>query len=81
MNHKGTVRIGGKSYPVEVVNGERFIDGKTVDEFMKSLSVDEVMDMAQIGHAALKDEKAGTVGEQPRKYQSMSDALHGSRVN
>lgn len=72
--NKGTVTIDGKTYNCEVVNGERFIDGKTVDEFMKSLPTDTIQRLAQVGEKALIDEKQ-CKKNQENGYQEMLSEL------
>jgi len=56
----GAVDINGKKYNVEVRNGERFIDGKTVEEFMKTLDENTVQRAARVGRMAIKDELGST---------------------
>lgn len=41
---KGKITISGKVYECEVRNGVRYVDGKTVPEFAKTLSPSELMD-------------------------------------
>lgn len=57
--HKGEVWIDGVKYSCEVKNGERFIDGKTIDEFYKSLPIDTICRLAKIGLTAYKDKLTG----------------------
>lgn len=65
---KGKVNIDGIEYDVEVKNGERFIDGKTIDEFIKILSENQLLRAANVGIMALKDEKKG-IKPAKGKYQ------------
>lgn len=55
----GRVRILGKIYACTVINGERFIDGKTVEKFMQTLPLETVAQFAVLGCIALSDEKQG----------------------
>lgn len=50
---KGKITISGKVYECEVRNGVRYIDGKTVPEFAKTLSPSELMDLAIVGAMAV----------------------------
>lgn len=59
--HKGEIWIDGKKYSCEVINGERFIDGKTVNEFMRALPVETLVRLAKVGKKALQDEKQGNL--------------------
>lgn len=55
--YKGKISIAGKEYTCEVINGVRFIDGMTVFEFMKRLSTLELIELYEVGYAALEAEK------------------------
>lgn len=77
---KGTVRIEGKTYSCEVINGERFIDGKPIDEFMETLHPQTVEDMAVIGKHALIQERENLPFIEGQ-LQDMADSLHKRRVN
>jgi hypothetical protein len=55
----GKIRIGKNEYTIEVKNGIRCIDGKTVKEFMKTLDKVGIERMAKVGAMALDDEKKG----------------------
>lgn len=57
--YKGVVRIAGKEYPCEVIDGVRYIDGVTVWEFMKRLDSTTIGNLAKIGKTAVEFEKAG----------------------
>jgi hypothetical protein len=37
MSSKAKIKIGSKEYEVQVLNGEPYINGMTVDEFTKTL--------------------------------------------
>lgn len=65
----GTVSIHGKEYPVAVINGERFINGKTVDEFLASISSDAQDDMAIIGFKLMR-------GDTMESIQTEADLLY-----
>jgi hypothetical protein len=65
--YKSKIILNDKEYDVEVKNGVRFIDGKTVDEFMKGLDTITLLEFAEVGKIALADEKNGTT----RSYQNM----------
>ena len=72
------ITINGKKYQTEVISGKRYIDGKTVDEFLESLDGFSIADLALIGKQALVDEKRGT---KPRKYQKIAKDEHLKRNN
>lgn len=65
---KGKIVFEGKSYECEVINGERFIEGKTVHEFFKTLSPSQQIKFARIGKMALEDEARG-IKPPKNKYQ------------
>ena len=69
--YKGRVQIGKKFYDVEVKNGERFIDGKTIYEFMETLNEDDLLRMAVVGKMAINDERIG-IKPPKGKYQYYS---------
>lgn len=41
--YKGKLTLGNKEYECEVIDGVRYIDGKTVDEFYNELPIEEVI--------------------------------------
>lgn len=45
----GKVTIAGQEYDCEVKDGIRYIDGKTVDVFMQSLTVSNLCNLAIVG--------------------------------
>ncbi len=49
--------IDGRKINCAVVNGVRYIDGKTVDEFLKTCNPDEVALLVSIGKRALAKER------------------------
>lgn len=49
---KGKISIGGKTYECEVIDGIRYVDGKTIDEFMDTISIEDVMNLAIVGSSA-----------------------------
>jgi hypothetical protein len=55
--YTGQVSIGDKNYDCEVIDGVRYIDGKTVDEFYNTLPVEEIIKLAMVGVAAIENEK------------------------
>lgn len=57
--HKGQIKIGNNSYQVEVIDGIRYVDGKTIDEFFDTLPIEDVMKFYHIGKQAIEDEKDG----------------------
>jgi len=77
--YKGTVMIGGKPIECEVKNGVPYIDGKTVDEFMKTLTPEQIMQFAVVGKAVVEDKIDG-VGK-PRSPQKMLNEFHQAKNN
>ena len=75
---EGKVKISGKEYPVAVIKGARYIDGKTPEEFLKTLSPREQAAFFVIGMTALKDEAKK---EKPivDKYQNMVNQMTEGR--
>lgn len=67
-----TITISGKTYNVEIKNGIRFIDGKNIDDFINSLPLESVIEMAKVGHATLKGEN---------NPQKMANELHQMKHN
>ena len=53
--YKGIVKINGKPMAVYVVDGVRYIDGKTVDKFYESLDEETKIIFANKGLNALKE--------------------------
>ncbi len=78
--HSGTATIAGKKYPCEVnKDGVPFIDGKTVDEFMKTLTPDELVQCAMVGGFVMDD--VINKDTKPRSPQRMMNELHQSKNN
>lgn len=46
---KGKITIGGKTYECEVIDGIRYVDGKTIDEFMRTLPIEDIINVAMAG--------------------------------
>ncbi len=65
------VTIGKKEYEVEIKEGISYIDGQTVDKFIKKLSKDDILRMAKVGRIVIDDERKG-VTPPPMKYQFYS---------
>lgn len=57
--YKGQICIAGRTYECEVINGVRYIDGKTVEEFYQSLDPITRMKFALLGAAVIDCEKQG----------------------
>jgi len=72
------IKLNGKEYPVKIIAGQRYIDGKPVDEFMKTLDIFTIWELSQVGQQALVDEKKGTKN---RSYQKMMDIFHIKKQN
>jgi len=74
---KSKITIAGKTYRVEINNGERFIDGWTVEQFMEKLGAEAIEQCAIVGHRALQDEINGTA----TNLQDLANALHSEKAN
>ncbi len=71
--NKTYITINGKKYPVRVIAGIRYINDKTIDEFLEGLDPITICELAEVGYQAVIDEKRGT---KPRKYQKMMDCSY-----
>lgn len=76
--YKGTLAVDGKTYKVEVIDGIRYIDGKTVDMFLLTLPFDALIDMAVVGVQATKDKISST---KEQSYQDIANKESGKRNN
>jgi len=54
-----TITISGKEYPVEVRDGEPYVDGKTVDEFMDMLPLADLGRAAKLGLRIMQEPLTG----------------------
>ncbi len=70
---KSHITLNGKKYPVEIVAGERFIDNKTVSEFVEELDPITICELAEVGYQAVIDEINET---KPKGYQKMMDRAY-----
>lgn len=77
MERKGTVIINGKEVDVAVINGVRYIDGKTVEDYMKTMDESTLLDYMQVGMAVAQD--AGK--DKQRSPQAMMNELHQKKFN
>lgn len=76
--YKAEIKLNGKTHTVEVIAGQRYIDGKTIEEFIKTVDIVTLQELAIVGKQALVDEKRGT---KPRKYQKIMDCFHIQKNN
>jgi hypothetical protein len=53
---KGRFYFDGKYYNCEVIDGIRYIEGKTVDEFMGTVTDEQNARIARVGKMAIEDE-------------------------
>ncbi len=65
---KGSFVLDGKIYKCEVINGIRYVEGKTVRQFFETLTDEQKRRFAVVGKLALKDERLG-VKPPKNKYQ------------
>ena len=54
---KGKIKFGNKEYDCEVRDGIRYIDGKTVDEFLKTLDSGYLRILANKGLRTINKKK------------------------
>ena len=45
-----SVRIAGKEYLMQIINDVNFINGMTIDEFIDTLPIADVIDFAKVGY-------------------------------
>ena len=57
--YKGQLTLCGITYCVEVINGVRYINGKSVSDFVDTLSIEQVREFTKIGARTLDAEKYG----------------------
>lgn len=76
--YKGEIKLSGKIYKVAVINGQRYIDDKPMEEFMKTLDPITINELAIVGEQAIIDEKKGTKNN---SYQKMMDRFHITKSN
>lgn len=69
MKYEGQIQIGKKFYKVAVIDGERFINGKTVEEFVRGLSHEDKIASMKLGIVALNDMQNGEYCKHPKKYE------------
>jgi len=75
--NRGVVKINGKVYNAEIINGKQYIDGKTVDEFLRDIPQYELVDLAILGGIVIKDLSR----KQKRSPQLIINELYQSRNN
>lgn len=57
--YEGQIKICDKSYHAAVIDGIMYIEGKTIDEFFNTLTIEEIRKLYHIGKQAIEDEKDG----------------------
>lgn len=70
--YAGRLRIGGKIYACSVIDGVPYIDGKTVEEFEKTLSWADRIACAIVGKRVVENVKSGKKKSE-REYQELMD--------
>jgi len=75
---KSEIRLNGKIYKIEIINDQRFIDGKTINEFMKGCDPITLIELAEIGKKSIEDKKNGII---KTSYQKMADEFHQRKNN
>lgn len=88
--YKGVITLSGKKYNVEVINGECFVEGKHVNDFMKTITFEEMIQLAVVGKAVTEDEiitremkakRKSHENYKKRSPQKMLDEFHQSKNN
>ena len=69
--YKGQITLCGITYNVEVINGVRYINGRTVSDFVDTLTMEQVIEFAKIGARALDAEKYGYEYSPIKDYKEM----------
>lgn len=69
--YKGQLTLCGITYCVEVINGVRYINGKSVSDFVDTLSIEQLREFAKIGARALDAGRNGEAicGKKVQKYE------------
>lgn len=70
---KGKITLSGKQYDCEIINGKPYIEGKTVDEFVKTLSPEAFLDAVCIGVISITNPEISP--------QKVASNLHSKRNN
>lgn len=71
--YKGQIRVAGQTYECEIIDGARYIDGKTVEEFYQSLDPITRMKFALLGAATIDCEKQGVDIPKQKTLDAMDD--------
>jgi hypothetical protein len=72
------ITIAGKKYTVEIRNGERYIMGLTVNDFIDTLTFNEKLDCAITGQMIVEDI---VKGRKVRSPQRIINELHQKKNN
>lgn len=70
-SYKGKLTLFGVTYDVEVINGERRINGMPLLEFVLSLPREQKLELAKIGARALDAERNGEEYSPMQDYKEM----------
>ena len=69
--YKGQLTLCGITYCVEVINGVKYINGKSVSDFVDTLSIEQVREFAKIGARAVDAERNGEEYRPMQDYREM----------
>lgn len=69
--YKGKLTLFGVTYDVEIINGERRINGMSLLEFVLSLPREQKLELAKIGARALDAERNGEEYRPMQDYKEM----------
>lgn len=80
--YKGVLKLNGKEYKCEVIDGVPYIEGMRHDEFIDFLADKgdwtAISDLAIIGMQAVKDKKNN---QKLSSYQKLAEELYLKKVN
>ena len=73
--YKGKITLGNKEYECEVIDGVRYIEGKTVEKFVAELPDEEFNALFVVRVKALKAKKNGEPFSPKEEYQRIKEEL------
>lgn len=73
MNSTGKINFGGKDYHFEIKNGVKYVEGKTIDEFIETLSHEDKIASMKLGMVAMNDMEKGEYCKHPKKYEYLAN--------
>ena len=64
---KATINFNGKELEVEIKDGERYIDGMLLEDFIETLTPQELLQTTLLGVAEVKDQLCGDPSPEGRR--------------